>query len=85
MKERPINFNAEMKIARDIHKKTILKRKVLVQKEVITPVEKETATILDFNDIVISENIVAKVEKVVAKKPKIKEQYQIEFDFGFGD
>jgi len=77
--------NPEMKIARDIHKKTILKRKVLVQKEVITPVEKETATILDFNDIVISENIVAKVEKVVAKKPKIKEQYQIEFDFGFGD
>ena len=99
MKQKDLR-SPEMKIARDIHKKTTLIRKKLVQKVEILPItgndggyaklkevidkEVKESLSMDFNDMIIDESVVAKVEKVVAKKRVVKtNNNQIEFDFGF--
>jgi len=76
MKQKDLR-SPEMKIARDIHKKTALKRKILVQK-----IETHTLPDVDFDEIVVDPII---KEKVIAKKSRKRETLQIKIDFGFGD
>ena len=71
----------EMKIARDIHKKVTPKKKALVQREVMDVITDDSTFDEFYKDFAIKLN--KDFIELAETKPKKKERYQMEFDFGF--